>query len=1166
MASNQQYWVLQPIDDADTSEFSLLDLEPKTELDLMVFGIPGSDSSVGSGGGPIARSAEGVATNSGDGGGTSNVLGGANSLDSMSYSVSSSNPNLSLLSSTLSTSLYDTQLLSDQKPQIRHDCMWAGMCADQSHPEKHSGGCGGCAQRKQQQQQHLLQHQQQSSVGSTIGNLALLPSKDIHKLAPSGEQPTETALTAKSGPPASSSSSVLVNRTTAASNEFSAFSRKYACSRASLLAAPFKATQGAARIPAGSSLLIKRQQQQQLSSGMTAQNCRQLPTSPPTSSSSESGVSSGEGGSEANEQSLRMVRVPHLPRGSFLASREQEARSIAAQNHARPDTPLSLDDDPLEFKHNLDLVATCTIGSNQQSLLHAASSLPSASCSSSSSSNTTTTSSSTATSYPSATSVSSVSQTPGVESLTFYGRLGGSCSCGGINNSNSISSIGHTAQCYFNYLQDTSIDDDMRIKQLREQLLMLDDPCVVPPNHHHHYHHHHNHHPHLGHHHAYQFRPDSPNVDSQLEQLLNDLREIDEGSSCLLDDQQHTTAPASHSVGMKDGPPLAPSSSASLHPQPHHHQQRSSLTLAPCGGELSGVAHATCNKECYYNGSSSSSSLELPHHLASPSGERRRRHQFAHRRRSITGRGWMSDDDDDEEEEEEDLLKQLEEDDDFYEKHFEQNSADVVAACNTVINGYTNTSSWEDEEEEDDEEEEEEEDEEESGEDEDKDEQEEEEEADEEEEEESMYGDGSSSRSRSRIRTPRHRYHNQYSHQRRVARSYRPYNVEVYRSNGKNQKKQSTGSMLTNGGVNTIIAGSGASLKSSMLGSKLSSTTSGNSSSPTNGSISNSAVTSAAQQPSNGGSGANTYQATHFGDHSYTRPKGGYNMNELGVQTPSDSDEEIDVVSVGDKNLPTNPTERDMRHMQSEVANKIRTASSRTAGNGALPYGAGSSHHHHHYQRQHHLGDGQRLHHHLGGIYPTPAGSTTISGANTPLPTRSGGASVASSPPPACSIPSTTTGLLHTSSGTSSSSGPSRKRPVGGSSKRSSNASKRMRLGHSKRGGGDGSNGGRHDTAAAQALADELDTVEKRNLHNNLERQRRIGLKNLFEELKRQIPQLRDKDRAPKVNILREAATLCTRLSQEAEQVNELRQQQMKLYERVRYLRSTVHSQQRLGV
>ncbi|XP_035907760.1 uncharacterized protein LOC118510267 [Anopheles stephensi] len=1155
MASNQQHWELM----TSTSEFSLLELEPKGDLDhLMDFA---TDSTVSSGG-DVGRSAEGEVTGSsssgsaGDGAGSS-VLGGASSI-AMSFGVDGSSANVSSLlsgsASSSSSSPYDTLMLADQKPQIRHDCMWAGVCADQSHPEKHSGGCGGCARQNLQQQQ--------TSLGSSAGSLVLVPSKDIPKIVPgAGEQPAEMVVggsIVKSGP----AGSVLANRVSTVSNALPSCAPvlvKPLSNPASLLT-PFKATQSAARIPAGSSLLIKRQQQQ-LSTAMLAQNSRQSQLTPPTSSpssSSDSGVSSGEG-SEVGEQNLRMVRVPHLPRGSFLAAREQEARSIAAQNHARPDTPLSLDDDPLEFKHNLDLVATCTIGSNQQSLLHTASSLSPAASSSSSSSPSSSTNSTTAIPTTATSASSGTAAMSGVESRTgaLYGRLGGNCSCGGISNSNNISSIGHTTQCYVNYLQDTSSVDDVRIKQLREQLLLLDDPYAVLPNHHHYYHHPH-HHYNGHHHHPHQLRPDSP--DSQLEQLLIDLREI-EGSSCLLDDQ-HKTSTASLSIGMNDGSPLSSVSSSLHHQQQHqqqqqHHQQhqqqqRSPLSLAPCGGELSGGAHATCSKECCW------SSLELSHHLASPSTERRRRLQFAHRRRSITVRGWMSDDDEDEED---DLLKQLEEEDDFFEKHFEQsNGGNVVAVGNAATRGYTNSSSWEDEEEED--EEEEEEDEEESGEDEeDKDEQEEDvDEEDEEEEmddanEESMYGDGSSrSRSRSRTRTSRHRYHSQYNHHRRVARSYRPYDVEVYNSNGKHQKKQSTNNVLSAGGVNTIIAGSGASLKSSMLGSKISSTSCNG-----NGNLNNSTVTSAVQQPT-GGSGANSYQATHFGDHSYTRPKGGYNMNELGVQTPSDSDEEIDVVSVGDKNLPTNPTERDMRHMQSEVASKIRTAASRNTGNGSHPYGTGSSH----YQRQHHLADGQRLHHHhhsLGGIYPTPAGSTTISGANTPLPTRSGGASVASSPPPA---PCTSTGLLRSSSSSSGTS--SRKRAIGGggssSSKRSSNASKRMRLAHSKRGGSGGSGGG---DSSNQALAEELDTVEKRNLHNNLERQRRIGLKNLFEELKRQIPTLRDKDRAPKVNILREAAALCTRLIQEAEQVNELRQQQMKLYERVRYLRASIHSQHRHG-
>lgn len=76
-----------------------------------------------------------------------------------------------------------------------------------------------------------------------------------------------------------------------------------------------------------------------------------------------------------------------------------------------------------------------------------------------------------------------------------------------------------------------------------------------------------------------------------------------------------------------------------------------------------------------------------------------------------------------------------------------------------------------------------------------------------------------------------------------------------------------------------------------------------------------------------------------------------------------------------------------------------------------------------------------------------------------------------------------------------------------------------------------------------------------------MERQRRIGLKNLFEELKRQIPTIRDKERAPKVSILREAASLCTKLNREQEQINMLKKQQARLLHRVRTLRSSLASQ-----
>lgn len=52
------------------------------------------------------------------------------------------------------------------------------------------------------------------------------------------------------------------------------------------------------------------------------------------------------------------ISVPHITTTDFL-NRDYMAR---------PDTPLSLDDDPPEFKHNIDLAA-CTVGTNKMSLI-----------------------------------------------------------------------------------------------------------------------------------------------------------------------------------------------------------------------------------------------------------------------------------------------------------------------------------------------------------------------------------------------------------------------------------------------------------------------------------------------------------------------------------------------------------------------------------------------------------------------------------------------------------------------------------------------------------------------------------------------------------------------------------------------------------------------------
>uniref|UniRef100_A0A182W5W4 Uncharacterized protein n=1 Tax=Anopheles minimus TaxID=112268 RepID=A0A182W5W4_9DIPT len=803
---------IEPFDDADSSEFGMDPSKMGLEQ-LLAIGI--TDSAVNSG-------ETGCIPDGGGSGGTGGTVPGRESPNTILGLKGN------MYKHTSQQLFCDSPKQPDQKPQIRHDCMWAGMCADQSHPEKHSAGRVGCNCLQQRVEQTL--------------DLMLMPGKSYYKAVKIEGQPNggavDTARSAGALRPQSYPVSPPVK---------------------SVL---FKPVQSSAELPAGSSLL-KRQNQLSV---LPIQGYKQLPPSPPSSSecATSSAVEAGWEGRGLDPRTV--VRVPHIPRGSFLSVSEQELRSITAQNHARPDTPLSLEEDPLEFKHNLNLLtATCTMGSNQQRLLpNAYSSLSSAvatgtaevshSSVNGNTINNTTPTSATNSSCSSATMTGTESRTSG----GFGGRLGGNCSCG-----NSIGGVScHTPQCYYNYLQD---DTPTSVEDLRNRLMLIDDLNTLPElSTHHHLHHHHHH----------QVRPDSP--DSSLRQLLSDLREIEcssESRSYLLDDQP-TSSPTAAGVLAKDG-----SLQFSLHPQQqqqHQHQQqqqqqqqglRHQSSLAPCGGGMSGGAHIACNKECCW------SSLELSH-LASPGNERKRRnHQFAYRRRSITARGLISDDDEDEED---DLMKQFAEEDDDFDKHFEQ-----IAPGNLH---YTHAPLSEDEEEDEEEdedeseEEEEEEDEEKETREEDEDEEEEEDEdEDEDVQNESMYG----SRSRSRNRTSRHRYHNQY--RRTPARaSYRPYEVDAY-SNGKVPKMPAS-NLLANGAVNTIIAGSGASsLKSSLLGSRTGANCTG-------GNNAGTAVASAtAQQPT--GTANNSYQATHFGDHSYTRPKGGYNMNELGVQTPSDSGE-----------------------------------------------------------------------------------------------------------------------------------------------------------------------------------------------------------------------------------------------------------------------------------
>lgn len=256
------------------------------------------------------------------------------------------------------------------------------------------------------------------------------------------------------------------------------------------------------------------------------------------------------------------------------------------------------------------------------------------------------------------------------------------------------------------------------------------------------------------------------------------------------------------------------------------------------------------------------------------------------------------------------------------------------------------------------------------------------------------------------------------------------------------------------------------------------------------------------------------YQATHVGDHCYTRCKNRVDPAPLGVQTPSDSEEEIDVVSVGDKTLPTNPSARDRRALQTTVAVKIKTARMEKTPRG--------------------IKGGQVRRQYSEEDSFTSSCHSTPTKLNQTINFTSGSAIQ-------CTDITSSRKRSHPSKDSSGNTS---------SSSSSSGGTKRHRGKKSK-------SPGKRQTSDS----DEADTIEKRNLHNDMERQRRIGLKNLFEELKCQIPNIKDKERAPKVSILREAAALCNKLNREQEQLAQLKKTQQRLMNRVKFLRTSLASQ-----
>ncbi|OXU23361.1 hypothetical protein TSAR_002162 [Trichomalopsis sarcophagae] len=82
--------------------------------------------------------------------------------------------------------------------------------------------------------------------------------------------------------------------------------------------------------------------------------------------------------------------------------------------------------------------------------------------------------------------------------------------------------------------------------------------------------------------------------------------------------------------------------------------------------------------------------------------------------------------------------------------------------------------------------------------------------------------------------------------------------------------------------------------------------------------------------------------------------------------------------------------------------------------------------------------------------------------------------------------------------------------------------------------------------ASSSSSSEDEPDIEKRSLHNNMERQRRIELRNAFEELRRMVPAIADKEKAAKVTILRQSAAFCYKLF-DMDRINEANVYELKM-------------------
>lgn len=83
--------------------------------------------------------------------------------------------------------------------------------------------------------------------------------------------------------------------------------------------------------------------------------------------------------------------------------------------------------------------------------------------------------------------------------------------------------------------------------------------------------------------------------------------------------------------------------------------------------------------------------------------------------------------------------------------------------------------------------------------------------------------------------------------------------------------------------------------------------------------------------------------------------------------------------------------------------------------------------------------------------------------------------------------------------------------------------------------------------AVENEIQNEGPSIEKRCNHNDMERQRRIAMRNLYVELKQAVPTISETDRVPKVNILRAAHLYCRQIQKEEKLLIKLRQRNKRL-------------------